>query len=88
MEDAKSTIKIELDKTDSDIHLVISDDGPGIPKEYHEKIFEQYYQTPGSQKGTGIGLYSAKKVAENHSGKIVVHSLINKGASFEVTLPV
>ena len=67
---AKSAIKIELDKTDSDIHFVISDNGPGILEGYREKIFEQYYQPPGSQKGTGIGLYSVKKVVENHGGKI------------------
>lgn len=84
---AKSSIKIELDKTNSDIHFVISDDGHGISEEYKEKIFEQYYQMPGSIKGTGIGLFSAKKVVENHSGKIVVYSVKNKGTSFEVTLP-
>jgi two-component system cell cycle sensor histidine kinase PleC len=84
---AKSAIIIKFDKNDSDIHFVISDDGPGIHEEYQENIFEQYYQIPESKKGTGIGLFSVKKVVENHGGKIIIHSFINKGTSFEVTLP-
>ncbi len=55
--------------------------------EYHEKIFEEYFQIPESKKGTGLGLYSVKKVVENHKGNVVLHSELNKGASFEITLP-
>ena len=84
---AKGIIKIELHKSHSKIRFVVSDDGPGIAESYHNKIFEEYFQVPGSQIGTGIGLYSVKKVVENHRGRIVVHSSLNKGASFEIKLP-
>src|SRR3990172_7549496 len=83
---AKNSIKIELYQKDSDICFVISDDGPGIPEEYHEKIFEEYFQVPGSKKGTGFGLYSGKKIVDNHKGKIIVNSSLNRGSSFEITL--
>lgn len=84
---ANSKIKIELKKRDSEIYFMVSDDGPGIPEIYHKKIFEEYFQVPGSKIGTGVGLYSVKKVVENHNGKIVVHSFLNKGTSFEITFP-
>ena len=84
---ANGTIKVELYKADSDIHLIMSDDGPGIPSEYQEKIFDEYFQIPGSKKGIGIGLYSVKKVVDSHGGKILVSSSSLKGAMFEVILP-
>ncbi len=84
---ADNTINIGLNKNCSSIRFIISDDGPGIPEKYHEKIFEEYFQVPGSKKGTGIGLYSVKKVVDNHKGKIDVHSSSGRGASFQITFP-
>ena len=84
---AGSRIQLELWKADNKLHLNVTDDGPGIAKEYHEKIFEQYFQIPGSKHGTGIGLYSVVKVVENHQGNISVDSLPNKGSCFRVVLP-
>ncbi|MEW6288514.1 MAG: ATP-binding protein [Thermodesulfobacteriota bacterium] len=84
---AKQAIALELRQNNSDIVFTVTDDGPGIADEYHEKIFEQYFQVPGSRKGTGIGLYSVKKVVENHHGTITVASVPNKGARFQVVLP-
>ena len=85
---AKKTINVEFNKKDSNVYFIVSDDGPGIPEVFHEKIFDEYYQTPGSKKGTGIGLYSVKKVVENHKGDICVHSTSNEGSRFEVIFPV
>ncbi len=84
---AERTIKVELNKNDSCLRFAISDDGPGIPEKYHDKIFEEYFQVPGSKKGTGIGLYSVKKTVENHDGKIVVHSSLGEGSRFVIVFP-
>jgi len=84
---AGSRIQLELWKTDNELHLNVTDDGPGIAKEYQEKIFEQYFQIPGSTQGTGIGLYSVLKVVENHQGNISIDSLPDKGSCFKVVLP-
>ncbi len=84
---AKETIVVELKQMKHSGVLMISNDGPGIPEEYHERIFDEYFQIPGGEKGTGIGLYSVKRVVENHKGKIVVHSSPDKGTSFKITLP-
>jgi len=84
---ASHAIQMELQKKDNKVQVSVSDDGPGIAKEYRKKIFEHYFQIPGSQKGTGIGLYSVMKVVENHKGSIDVDSLPEKGSCFKVALP-
>ena len=84
---AAREISLELRQNENGLQLDISDDGPGIPEQFHEKIFEQYFQVPGSRKGTGIGLYSVRKVVENHKGGIIVDSKPGRGARFSVTLP-
>ena len=84
---AKQSIDMELRKNNSDIIFAVADDGPGIAEQYHDKIFEQYFQVPGSRKGTGIGLYSVKKVVENHHGTIKVALAPDKGVRFQVVLP-
>jgi signal transduction histidine kinase len=84
---AERLINLDMEITGGTLELSVSDDGPGIAIEYQEKIFEQYYQIPGSLKGTGIGLYSVLKVVENHKGSITVNSRPEHGATFRVVLP-
>jgi signal transduction histidine kinase len=85
---AENKIEIEFSKTNGSMIFVIADDGPGIPKEYQDKIFEEFFQAPGSKEGTGIGLYSVKQIIENHNGKINIGSSENKGTSFEINFPI
>jgi len=85
---ARQVIQVEMEQTEDAALLAVSDDGPGIAEEYQKKIFEQYFQVPGSQKGTGIGLFSVQKVVEQHRGTIDVHSRPGQGACFIVRLPV
>jgi signal transduction histidine kinase len=85
---ARRVIHLEVgQKGDNAVHFIVSDDGPGIAREYRKKIFEQYFQIPGSRKGTGIGLYSVLKVVENHGGAIDVDSEPGRGATFRVRIP-
>ena len=84
---AKKVIEIEINKSNSVIEMAVKDDGPGIKEIYHEKIFEEYFQIPGSKKGSGSGLFSAKKVVNNHAGSIEVKSSPDDGTSFRVALP-
>ncbi|MBF0520747.1 MAG: response regulator [Nitrospirae bacterium] len=84
---ANRLIEIKLQKTGDNVILSVVDDGKGIEYEYHEKIFEEYFQAPESVKGTGLGLYSVKKVVEKHRGTISLKPIENRGAHFEVILP-
>ena len=81
--------KLVIDSTYDDryVHLHITDNGCGIPKEIQDKIFDPFFTTKDSGKGTGLGLAIAAQVAENHQGFIRVESSPGKGTRFEVQLP-
>jgi signal transduction histidine kinase len=70
---------------DYSTQIVISDDGPGIPPEKHEKVFESYYTT--KKKGTGLGLAAVKHNVELYGGSIQLESELGKGARFTITFP-
>ena len=87
----KGNIEIgaELDGTDARLHLWVKDDGPGIPNNLMEKIFEPFYTT--HEKGTGLGLAIVHKIAENHNGEVRVNSPppgMTQGSCFSIFLPI
>ena len=65
--------------------IQILDDGPGIPNDVIEKIFDPLFTT--RQVGTGLGLPSCKNIIERHKGKISVSSGIKSGTTFSIVLP-
>ncbi len=71
-------------------HLVVTDNGIGFEAAYNEKIFELFQRLHGRQEynGTGIGLAIVKRIVENHNGIITAHGEINKGAKFDIFIPV
>jgi len=62
--------------------IYFRDNGPGVPKEYHEKIFKLFHRLDNEKEGTGIGLTIAAKVMKFHNGKIWIDSEEGKGAKF------
>lgn len=84
---AASRIDIQLHGTSEKIELVVDDDGCGVAEPFRKKIFEEYYQAPGSKEGTGVGLYSVKRIVDHYQGKIAVQASPLGGARFVVTLP-
>jgi two-component system sensor histidine kinase FlrB len=71
--------------SDSSVEVAVRDDGPGIPTEKQEKIFEAYYTT--REKGTGLGLATVKHNVELYGGSVRVESSLGKGASFVLVFP-
>ncbi len=71
-------------------HITISDNGIGFDPEYKERIFEVFQRLYSSEiyEGTGIGLAICKKIVENHNGVITAMSELNKGARFDIYIPV
>jgi len=63
------------------------DNGPGIPKEIQNQIFDSFV-TSGKETGTGLGLAIVKKIVEEHKGFVDIESMEGKGATFRVSLPV
>ena len=84
-------IDIYAEKKHTNVIITVSDNGIGIPKEHHEKLFDvaQKYSTPGTanESGTGLGLALCKEFIEKHGGKIWVESEPEKGSDFKFTLP-
>ncbi|NIN92905.1 response regulator [bacterium] len=76
---------------DKFIQMEIADNGPGIPSEEHEKIFQKFYQVEeyftGKIEGIGLGLALAKRLVEAHGGKIWIESKLRQGSTFYFTLP-
>ena len=71
--------------SDASIQVSIADDGPGIPADKQERIFEAYFTT--KEKGTGLGLATAKHNVELYGGRVRVESELGKGARFILTFP-
>ena len=72
------------------LHFWVQDQGPGIPPEEQERIFEHFYRGRGQRHspGTGLGLAICKRIVEAHGGRIWVESAPGKGACFHFVLPV
>jgi signal transduction histidine kinase len=71
---------------DATLELSVADDGPGIPADKFERIFEPYFTM--RPKGTGLGLAIVKHNAELYGGRVRVESELGKGARFTVTFPI
>jgi C4-dicarboxylate-specific signal transduction histidine kinase len=62
------------------------DNGPGIPHEYHDKIFSPFFTTKEQDKGTGLGLFIVKNIISNHKGTIILRKENSAGAHFMMEL--
>ena len=84
-------VEVEVEVEGEDVVTVVRDTGPGIPAEEREKVFEKFHQvgsSPGSSRGSGIGLSIARQLVELHGGRIWVESEEGKGSRFAFTLPI
>jgi signal transduction histidine kinase/putative methionine-R-sulfoxide reductase with GAF domain len=84
-------VEVGLGQAGDDAVFVVRDEGIGIAREHHERIFEKFYAVDAGRSrahaGAGIGLYLAREVVHIHAGVIRVESAPGEGASFEVRLP-
>jgi NtrC-family two-component system sensor histidine kinase KinB len=84
------TISVSLNGTGPGARLRVSDNGPGIPPQVREHLFERFAQwrVNGSEPGSaGLGLSIAKEIVDAHGGRIFVDSELGRGTSFIVELP-
>lgn len=88
---AASTVDVEISAHAEKVLISVHDQGIGIPREQHEKIFERFYRAVApSQKafpGLGMGLYIVAEIVKQHGGAISVESVVGEGSTFQVTLP-
>lgn len=73
--------------------VLVQDEGPGIPPEEHERVWERFYRVPGINAqggfggGLGLGLYVCRTIIEQHGGQIGLQSTPGNGATFWFALP-
>ena len=79
-------VKLNFDSDREAAVLTVGDNGPGIPEELRDRIFEAFYSTKG-HGGTGLGLAVARKIVDEHQGSISVKSMANEGTLIRVRLP-
>lgn len=82
----------EIEGPEHQLQIIIKDDGIGVPKEDHLKIFERFYQSSTAKdfanQGSGLGLALVKEFVERLQGQIHLESAPNQGSKFTVTLPI
>lgn len=80
-------VEIGVEETEGFYTFSIKDNGRGIPKEYHEKIFNTFTTLGYHEKSTGMGLSIVKRVLNLYGGDIWLESEVLKGTTFYFTLP-
>jgi signal transduction histidine kinase len=78
-------VNVEIGSQDAYAIVAVSDTGRGISPQHFSNIFRPFYSTKGN--GTGLGLSLARRIVEEHHGRIDVHSVVGKGSKFTVLLP-
>jgi len=83
--DTSGTVRVELSKLDEHAVIKVTDSGQGISPENLANIFRPFFTTKGH--GTGLGLSLARRIIEDHGGRIEVRSWMGKGSEFTLLLP-
>ncbi len=83
-------VRVSVGKDEGFAVLSVRDEGPGVPREHRERIFDRFFSfRPREKKGAhaGLGLSIVKAIAESHGGTVTVDNTAGGGAAFEVRLP-
>ena len=87
----KAVINLSMSHTDKYLRIKISDNGPGIPSQFHERIFQRFFRIDESRDrntgGSGLGLSIVKHIIQLHQGSIVVDSTVGQGTCFTLLIP-
>ena len=87
---AGGAVDVHASQVNGEVHVSVTDTGPGIAPEDHERVFEEFQQTEAGirqREGTGLGLALSKRLVELHGGRIWVESEPGQGSTFVFTLP-
>ncbi len=86
----QGTLCLRIRRREKALHVLVADDGHGIPDKFLLKVFEPFFTTKKEQ-GTGLGLAVSKSIVEGHQGRIAARSSVRQGRSgttFRVSLPI
>ena len=80
------TVEVTATERDDAHEFAVTDDGPGIPEERHDGLFE-FFSSAEDSDGTGMGLAICERIVERHDGEMWVDSTVGDGTTFYFTLP-
>ena len=86
---AGTQVLVGLDREGDDAVVTVSDDGPGVPPEEHQKLFQRFYRREASRTrpGYGLGLALVSAIAELHGARVKIHSRAAAGFSIVLRIP-
>lgn len=84
---AGTSIVVSGRAMEQEVLLSVSDNGPGIPPEELERIFQRFHRLTSAAGGSGLGLAIARAIVELHGGRIWAESTLGEGATFHIALP-
>lgn len=84
----RGTITISTGAEGQNVWIAIADNGAGISKEIQSRIFDPFFTTKPIGTGTGLGLSLSYGIVQKHRGHIEVESILGKGTTFRITLPI
>lgn len=87
---SKGGVTLRIEPRDGGVTIAITDTGPGIAREDHEAIFQEYWQAGEVKRqrvGTGLGLAITRRLVQMHRGFIDLQSQLGKGSTFTIVLP-
>ena len=87
--DPGTAVEATVERANGEVVLSVEDDGPGIPPELHDKVFERFFRGAGDRSGSsGLGLSIVRAVARSHDGTVALERpLDGRGARFVVRFP-
>ncbi|WP_448074022.1 sensor histidine kinase [Georgenia yuyongxinii] len=86
-----SRVSVGVSRADALVRIAVVDQGPGIPEDQRERVFERFYRLDAARSretgGSGLGLSIVKHIAKDHGGRVEVWSTLGKGSTFTLVLP-
>jgi signal transduction histidine kinase len=83
----RGTITVRSGQQGEEVWVEVADTGKGIPPEHMQKIFDPFFTTKPVGQGTGLGLSLSYGIIQKHHGRLEVASVVGKGTTFRVWLP-
>ncbi|MGU3498408.1 sensor histidine kinase [Mycobacterium sp. C31M] len=84
---ADSTVTVAAGSARGWAWVAVQDEGPGIPAEDHQRVFDRFKRIDGTRQGSGLGLTIARQIVESHEGKLLLYSQVPEGSTFVIWLP-
>ncbi|MGE3171622.1 MAG: PAS domain S-box protein [Planctomycetota bacterium] len=87
-ERADARVEIGAEERADEFAITVRDNGPGIDKQHHQRVFRMFERLPGARgDSTGVGLAIVRMLVERHGGTVTIDSELGRGAAFTFTVP-